>query len=311
MVEPFYYSKVKLDRAHQHRGDADWIADRRARADSVFVPIWRNRNLIFENDSPGAVLLDAEELLGLDAENGLCMFLGLEGERAIFAVELAGERDMEAPGGGLPEGSAFGDLRQISPLLEHGEASLLAYGRALTYWHSKHRFCGACGAETVPRRGGHERKCTNEDCGRVHFPRMDPAVIMLVTRDDGNTRKCLLARGRRFQGIRYSTVAGFVEHGETLEGAVAREVMEETGIQVTDVTYQASQPWPFPASLMLGFRARATSTEITIDEHEIVDARWFSDEDVWAMTRDEKMTLPNQQSISRWLIQNWLEEKAG
>ena len=155
------------------------------------------------------------------------------------------------------------------------EAALLAYARGLMYWHRRHRFCGVCGAATDSRGGGHVRRCRNADEPHEHFPRTDPAVIMLVTHDDleGRGPAALLGRQSRWPDGMYSTLAGFVEPGESLEEAVAREVREETGVAVADVRYQASQPWPFPSSLMLGFRARAVTTGIDVDQRELQDAR--------------------------------------
>jgi NAD+ diphosphatase len=155
----------------------------------------------------------------------------------------------------------------------------------------------------VPDKGGHERTCSNEACGRSHFPRTDPAVIMLVTHPTED--KALFGRNKRFQGIRFSTLAGFVEPGESLEQAVAREVKEETGIRVHQATYQASQPWPFPASIMLGFRAVALNTDIQCEDDELIEAQWFTRDEVRAM--DDTLP-PSRYSISRWLIDTWLSE---
>ncbi len=308
MEEKLYFTGVDLDRAHHLRSDPDWLDQRLNSADSVFVPVWRNRSLILEDKEPQAVYLmggNAEALRGMSTQT---VFLGLEGEQAFFGIDLPATKEAEAfP---LPDGSKFADLRLAATDMDRNQAGMLAYARALSYWHGKHMFCGSCGAETLSRRGGHERKCSNADCARVHFPRTDPAVIMLVSRSGGGVEHALLAQGRRFKGIRFSTLAGFVEPGETLEDAVAREVMEESGIHVTDVQYQASQPWPFPASLMLGYRARATSTEIAVDETELVEARWFTVEEVKEMARAEPEGLPGKLSISRWLIDGWLRDNS-
>ena len=198
---------------------------------------------------------------------------------------------------GLVAPARFMDLRRAAALLERGQASLLAHARGMMHWHRNHLFCGTCGGATLSRQGGHVRVCGS--CGREHFPRTDPAVIMLVVRDGA----CLLARKPEWTDGMYSTLAGFVEPGESLEEAVAREVFEETAVTVADVSYRASQPWPFPASLMLGFRARATTTRIQIDDHELADARWFRRDDL-AHGRH----LPRADSIARWLIDEWLAE---
>ena len=173
--------------------------------------------------------------------------------------------------------------------------------------HPKNWVCGNCGSATRSRGGGSVLSCTDPDCGREHFPRTDPAVIMLVTREGADGGACLLARSPRFFEGMYSTLAGFVDQGESLEEAVIREVKEEAGIDVTDATYMASQPWPFPASLMLGFRARATSIDIAYDADELADAQWFTSADI-ARFDDIGKRLPRTDSIARWLVDTWLAE---
>src|SRR3546814_482718 len=194
---------------------------------------------------------------------------------------------LTAPGS-VPPG-VFTDLRRIGPLLERFEGSLLAYARGLLWWHQRHRFCGVCGHPTVSVKGGHQRSCTNQACAAPQFPRTDPAVIMLV--HDGE--RCLLGRQRVWPDGMYSTLAGFVEPGETLEEAVAREVWEESGIQVRDVRYHSAQPWPFPSSLMLGFHAAAKSFEIVRNDDELGDAQWYTAEDLAGFESDRKSTRLN------------------
>ncbi|MEK7245828.1 MAG: NAD(+) diphosphatase, partial [Pseudomonadota bacterium] len=182
----------------------------------------------------------------------------------------------------------------------------------LIHWHGASRFCGACGQPTTACDGGHTRRCTDTHCGRDHFPRTDPAVIMLLTRPAPEGRpdqaRCLLARQPHWPDGFYSALAGFVEPGEGLEAAVAREALEEVGLGLAAISYRASQPWPFPSSLMLGFRAEAADEEIRRDDKELADARWF--------TRAELKTLPSEDlrlsrpdSIARFLIEEWLAEE--
>src|SRR3954447_26002411 len=211
-------------------------------------------------------------------------------------------------------GLRFGDLRQFGGLLAREEGALLALARAMAFWHSRHRFCGVCGAPTRSEEAGHVRRCTEAGCATTHFPRTDPAVIMLVT--DGD--RALLGRNKNFLPGMYSTLAGFVEPGESLEDAVAREVMEETAVRVGAVHYHSSQPWPFPANIMLGFFAQAASTAITVDYAELEDARWFERD--WLLShvgndklqgdnlrgdnlRDDNFRLPRRDSIARRLIE--------
>jgi NAD+ diphosphatase len=214
---------------------------------------------------------------------------------------------------GIAEGSIgqagvrFADLRQLAGRLERHEGALLALARAMMFWHSRHRFCGLCGSPTRSEEAGHMRRCSERGCDTMHFPRTDPAVIMLVT--DGD--RVLLGRNKNFVPGMYSTLAGFVEPGESLEDAVAREVREETAIEVGAVHYHSSQPWPFPANIMLGFYAEATSSAITVDYGELADARWFEREWILSHADDESFRLPRRDSIARRLLEDWLAGQAG
>ena len=295
MTEGVFYTGGTLDRAGVSRRDEAWVAERLGRRDTRVLPVWRNHSLITDEAAPEAVLITgsaARELIGIAGHVAL---LGLDGETAIAAVDLSDHEEGRLST--LVEPARFMDLRRAAALLERAQASLLAHARGMMHWHRNHLFCGSCGSETRPRQGGHLLVCLA--CGREHYPRTDPAVIMLVVRDGA----CLLARKSEWTDGMYSTLAGFVEPGESLEEAVAREVFEETAVTVTEVRYRASQPWPFPASLMLGFRARATTTGIQIDDHELAEARWFEPADL-AHGRH----LPRADSIARWLIDEWLAE---
>ncbi|HEX5795533.1 MAG TPA: NAD(+) diphosphatase, partial [Geminicoccaceae bacterium] len=179
--------------------------------------------------------------------------------------------------------------------------------RALAFWHSRHRFCGACGGATVSAQGGHIRRC--QICDAQHFPRSDPAVIVLVTHTHPeHGERCLLGRSARFPAGIYSTLAGFVEPGESLEETVRREIYEEAGVEIVDLRYRSSQPWPFPASLMIGFRATASSDALRLDPDELVDAGWYSRAELIDPER-RPVQLPNRDSIARHLIEDWLYEE--
>ncbi|MGA8852204.1 MAG: NAD(+) diphosphatase [Aeromicrobium sp.] len=191
-------------------------------------------------------------------------------------------------------------LRMVGPNLTPDDASLGVHAVGVARWHQTHRFCAACGAPSAPAEAGHIRVCTA--CGAHHFPRTDPAVIMLITDDQD---RALLGRQPIWPEGRFSTLAGFVEPGEALDDAVRREVMEEVGVEVGDVRYAGSQPWPFPSSLMLGFFGRAMTSTIRVDHDEIAEARWFTRDDVTAMTASADLLLPPNVSISRALIQSW------
>ena len=193
----------------------------------------------------------------------------------------------------------WGMLRSVGPSLSAADAGFLVQAQALSEWHRAHRFCPRCGGGLVVSGGGYVLTC--ESCGRQQFPRTDPAVIMLVT--DGE--RALLGRQPSWPAGRFSTLAGFVDPGESLEQAVAREVMEEAGVEVTDVTYFGNPPWPFPASLMVGFFARAVTDRIEVDGDEIEAARWFTREEMRTEAEAGTLVLPGGISISRSLIEAW------
>ncbi len=298
-----FYAGLGLDRVSLLRRDSGWIAARLADPASVLLPVWRAQNLVRSGEVPAAARLTVASAAGLVALAREVVLLGLDGETACFAIELS---HIEAPEAlpPLAEAGRFADLRSVGPLLSGPEGALLAYARGVTHWHRRHRFCGVCGSPTASVDAGHVRRCTNPDCATDHFPRTDPAVIMAVTAGD----RLLLGRQASWPPGMYSVLAGFVEPGETLEEAVAREVMEEVGIPVTDVSYHSSQPWPFPSSIMLGFNARATRTELRLDRSEIDDAHWFTRAELRASPEDERFRMPRRDSISRQLIEDWIAE---
>jgi NAD+ diphosphatase len=299
------YATGPLDRADHLRRDAGWLSAALAAAGSRFAPVWRGHHLFVESAGGGAaaVFLSPDRAAGLLAEGAEACFLGLDGEDAVFALDLSHlETTDHVPA--LAGMGDFADLRQIGPLLPAGEGAILAHARAMAHWHGRHRFCGLCGHPTTPGDAGYLRRCTNESCGAPHFPRTDPAVIMLV--HDGGER-CVLGRSHRFPPGMHSTLAGFVEPGESLEDAVAREVLEEVGLRVRDVTYNSSQPWPFPSSLMLGFHACADFGELRIEPEELESARWFTRAELLASPEDERFRLPRPDSIARRLIRDWLD----
>ncbi len=293
----------RLDRAAAQRGDARWIAARLADPATRFV-VHRGGGVLVAGDEPPApVLLPPGDAAPLRAAAAETVFLGLDAGRARFALALPDDAP-EAADAALARFGRIESLRAVGGRMTATDAALVAYGSGLLYWHSRHRFCGVCGAPTLPREAGHLRRCSDEACAADHFPRTDPAVIMLVS--DGD--RCLLGRQASWPEGLYSTLAGFVEPGESLEEAVMREVREEAGIAVRAVRYHSSQPWPFPGSLMLGFVAEAATTEIAIDGRELADARWF---DRAALRNPDGFRLPSAFSIARRLIEDWIAGRTG
>lgn len=312
-----------LDRAAHRRQDPAWFEAALADESSLVVPVWHARNLIEDVAAPGAATRGGD-VRGADAPGaataataapraGLLelgslprevrsadelILLGRFGGRFCFAYEIEAAEEPQ-----LLANTRFEDLRGIASRLPPEEAGLLAYARAMVSWRRRHRFCGVCGSRTVAARSGHVQVCTNPACGSEQFPRIDPAIIVLVS--DGE--RALLGRQASWPKGRYSTIAGFVEPGESLEDAVAREVLEETGISVDAIEYHSSQPWPFPASLMLGFTAHATSRQIVRNDEELEDARWFTREELACGS----VLFPAIQSISYRLIEHWYDAAGG
>ena len=297
---PHIYASRQFDRAAKAREDAAWLEQQRgAPATRVLLMSGLKVMVLDEADPPCALWLTVGDLGEAVPDDAL--FLGQERGVSTFAVDLGGQA---LPDGGQARPRArYVELRSVGALMPAAEAGLLAYSRGLIFWHQRHRFCGACGAETRSEQGGHVRKCGR--CGAHHFPRSDPAVIVLVTHGAGRDERCLLGRSPRFIPGMYSTLAGFVEPGESLEETVARELYEEAGIEVTDIAYRSSQPWPFPSSLMLGFHARALSDHIVVDREELEDARWFARDELLDPAR-RPVKLPSGDSIARHLIEEWL-----
>jgi len=296
MKVPNFYASGGIDRAAYLRADEEWARQQIEDRDARIVPIWRTQNLVQPGDPPTGVTVEANRGMLIGA--GSVVFLGLVEGVAHFAADFS---TLEEPP--LTEYGQFRDMRGIGQLLPHREGALLVYARATIQWHTRHQFCGVCGSPSVSREAGHMRKCANGDCGAEHFPRLDPAVIMLI--HDGGEH-LILGRQRNWPPGQHSVLAGFVEQGESLEDAVAREISEEVGVDITDIDYHSSQPWPFPSSIMLGFNARATQTDLKVDLNELEGAAWFSRDYLLASPENDAFRLPRKDSISRRLIEDWL-----
>jgi len=300
MREANFYVISALDRASVQRRDAGWLANRLADPESRLLPVWRGQNLLRDDDVPAAAFLSRGQAESLLAGARDIALLGLIGDTAHFAVDLSHRAEPPA----LP-GARFADLRSVGAIIERDQGGLLAYARGLVYWHQRHRFCGVCGSPTESREAGHLRCCTDPACGAEHHPRTDPAVIVRIEHDG----RILLGRQKQWPPGMYSVLAGFVEPGESLEDTVRREVGEEAGIAIADIAYHSSQPWPFPASIMLGFTARALDDRLAIDGEELETARWFTRAELLASPENETFRLPRRDSIARRLVDNWLRQK--
>ena len=276
------------DRIGHHRADPDWLADRWADETTRVLVVAGNR--VAPTGSGVAWVSPGQ------APDGVRVLLGERDGVARFAVLAAPEE----------AGEGWVDLRGSFPALfaDSSEASFVLHAVGLAEWHRATRFCPRCGEPVHSEAAGHELVCTQ---GHHTFPRTDPAVIMIVTHGEpgAEDERCLLGHHARWPAGRFSTLAGFLEPGESLEDAVRREVAEEVGVTVGEVTYFGNQPWPLPASLMLGFLARAETTDITCDLEEIADARWFTRAELRAAAESGEVVLPSGVSISRSLVEGW------
>ena len=305
MNYPHIFSGNPLDRGETQRRDEEWISKTAQDPNSRFLPMWGPKVLITEHSEHsvhGLGWLTMQDLKQAGI-NSTVMLLGMLDGTAYYAVDLSQQETAGEQLEGL-NGYYFEDARNAAEQLLTGpDAGILAQGRAQINWHNRHGFCSVCGHETIVQRGGQKRVCPA--CKAEHFPRVDPVIICLVT--DGE--RCLLgqSRGRLARMNRYSALAGFVDQGESIEEAVAREIMEEAGLQVRNVRYHSSQPWPFPSSLMMGCHAEAATTEINMDPEEMTDVKWFGRQEVLQALagENENLLLPGPVAIAHHLIKTW------
>jgi len=317
-----FYTHGQLDRADHLRKNKAQQTELFESKQAQVLPVWRGKLMVGDNDD------GIPHMLSIPA--GLCpaddqqrVFLGLLDEHPVFALSISSGDEstlsdwtsLAQTNHGESTNLRFEDLRVTGPAVADNEGALMAYARGLIYWLDACQFCSRCGNKLRSINGGHIKRCGGESCNYQSFPRTDPAVIMLVTHKAtaNSPALCLLGRNQAWpQGV-FSTLAGFVETGESLEQAVQREVFEESNITTENVQYVASQPWPFPRSIMLGFEASATSTEITIDPDELDDAQWFTAEQLktfgtWGDDSAE-FKLPRTDSIARFLIDRWMQNQ--
>jgi NAD+ diphosphatase len=298
------FTAVRLNREVELRDDAKWVAETLVNPNTRLVPLWRSRSLLKRSDDGTiAIYLPPTGLTEPDRIQPPTL-LGNDGEREYFAVSVTdGQKD--AILAEYPQAS-FADLRRASIEMAAKHAGILAYAKALHYWQHRHAFCGVCGSPNLLRSAGHRMVCSNEECARESYPRIDPAIIVLVTHKDA----CLLGRNAKWPPRQFSTLAGFVEPGESLEDAVVREVYEEVQLHLEDIRYVSSQPWPFPASAMCGFYAEAVDRSSSTSE-EVEETRWFTVESLTRAVMDNEVRLSPPVSIAFRLLADWFRKNGG
>lgn len=264
-----------------------------------FLIVKGSENLLRNSDATSPRFLGLKELGTFSPDEESCFLLGEREGVRYFTID----GDSSGHSIPVPEDGTFTGLRKSRLDVKNWTGALIAYSNALIAWHRNHRFCGKCGSPTMAAELGQARYCSNSHCAVPHYPRTDPAIIVAVTRGD----KCLMGRKEGWPEGMFSLVAGYVDHGESLEDSVVREVYEETGIRVRSVSYHSSQPWPFPYTLMLGYFAEAENEDITVDYDELEEARWFSRDDIVRGLAEGTHRLPTPFSISRKLITEWFE----
>lgn len=293
-----------LDRVAEHRDAIDWVTARAGAPDARYLLLDAAGDAFLHREEEALRWLDATERERLLAHASWSL-LGIADGQPHFMLLLDERDDILA----LEE--AFNarrvGLREAGLRLAAEEAGLFAYAKGLAHWQRETRFCARCGAPLQLVSSGHRAQCTNPACGRLHFPRTDAAIIVIVEYQGA----CLLGRQAGWPAGRYSTLAGFIEPGEALEDAVRREVAEEAGVLVGDVHYHSSQPWPMPASLMVGFTATALSPTIRLRDGELEDARWFTPQQIVDGLADGSLKPPTSLSVSYQLLSHWLQQRAG
>jgi NAD+ diphosphatase len=297
------YAGNPLDRAADKRADGDWLEARAADPDSLYVAFWNKKPLV-EKAGEGLQIAYLPSRLALDLApaDEFRLFLGLWKTTPVFAIELPGEADPTAgPLAGMGE---FEELRAATPALPDPDAAILATAKAVFEWRGRHHFCAACGHENAIAEGGWKLTCPA--CRVEHFPRTDPVVIMLAVYQG----RCLMGRQAAWPPKMFSALAGFLEPGETIEEACARELMEEAGLTATSVRYHSSQPWPYPSTLMIGLIAEVDSDEARPDQTELEQVRWFTRDEARAVIAGDnpEVRAPTKMAIARTLLDAWVAE---
>jgi NAD+ diphosphatase len=291
-----------LNRASEKRSDSAFVEAKRRDPSTLILPLWRLQPFVMGDDSKAELGLFRPGLCeSMAAADAPWVFLGLEGERAFFALDVSAANDPETSGP-LAGFGHFREARGAAMVLPPKDAAIMGQAKAMIDWHQRHGFCARCGQPTRLVDGGYRRVC--DACGTEHFPRTDPVVIMLATYGD----ECLVGRGKQFPQGMYSALAGFIEPGETIEEAVRRELKEEAGIETGEVSYHTTQPWPFPSSLMIGCFAKSLTRELIVDQNELAEARWLDRATARTIIqggRVEGLWLPPPIAIAHHLIKAW------
>jgi NAD+ diphosphatase len=296
------FSTNFLDRASLNRSNEMWINDQFNNESARIIPVCHSQILCTSTQNPRAIYLTKNDFNDFSNARESSILLGISDKKTYFTIDM---ESMKSASILSDKNSAeFHDLKQVMPLLNFRDSALLAIARFMINWQTRNRYCGKCGTPTKSAQAGNLRICENPNCGQNHFPSMDPAVIVLVSLGE----YCLLGRQKIWPKGMYSTIAGFVEPGESIEDAVIREVNEETGVTVEKLEYQHSQPWLFPGSLMLGFTATAKGNEIKIDRNELEDARWFSRKEIKDNLKKGLLKLPSKVAIAYHLIKEWFDK---
>ncbi|MBL8773525.1 MAG: NAD(+) diphosphatase [Phenylobacterium sp.] len=290
-----------LDRASDRRGDADWLASRLASSESLGLALWNGKPFVEKTKEGGVQIAYLPAKLAGELAGGpeRLLFMGLWKETAVFAVDLEGTSDPAlGPLQGLGE---FADLRQVALRLPDTDAAILATAKSMFEWRRRHQYCAACGQPSEPREGGWKRQCPA--CEAEHFPRTDPVVIMLAVHGD----RCMVGRQEIWPKGMFSALAGFLEPGESIEEACARELAEEAGLKTVSVRYHSTQPWPYPSSLMIGLIAEVEDEDARPDQTELSEVRWFSRDEARALIRGEipDTFCPQPMAIAHQLIKAW------
>jgi len=308
---PNIFANNPLDRASYRRADDAWIAEQLADETSLFVPLYRMDPFVLPELKPGdgkdVGWLRIALLKELQSEDAPAVFLGINKRgKSLFAVDISHLKNPE----NLPQLKGLGAFEDLRALATAGEITatelaILAQAKSMLDWHARHRFCSACGAPSVIAEAGYKRTCP--ECKAEHFPRTDPVVIMLATLGD----KCFLGRQKIWPAGMFSALAGFVEPGESIEEAVARELHEEAGLTVDSVNYHSTQPWPYPSSLMIGCHATAVSEDFEVDGIELSEGRWFGREELRGILEgngDGSVWVPPRFAIAHQLIHAFVYE---